>query len=701
MVSLIVATLDRVEEPERLLVSLENQLCKDFEVIVVDQNTDDRLQPVLQRHVSLSIRHLRSARGLSRARNVGLPFAQGDIIAFPDDDCWYPPQLLAEVAPWFDANPQFGALFTALRDANNRPVGPRRPESPCPASRKNMFAIGISPGAFLRRTVTDAIGPFNENIGIGASTPFQSGEDLDYFLRPLQLGFQMKFEPSLTVHHPSFHASERLERTTYGYALGGAYVLRTHGYPSRYLFSFVIRSLGGAVVSFLKADFQNSRIYLLRAAGQLRGYFWGPRDMARLEHRGQLTLMDISPRQLARNVFRFGSGEFLARVLSVAVVILLGHLYGVVVLGVYGLATTVSIYLMPVIDFGLKHVGARLIARFPSSAPEIIRRVQRRRYLMASAALPFVLLYAAVARLPFELKIFLLAFSAIGTLYAFSLDWAAWGSENLFLAGSVKAIIPACLLAGLLVALHFGHLLSWLVVGNFVGYVLQSAAFYLWWQRHRRRVAGSHDAVADIADALAWRRTSIMGLAWMSNLAFNTIDMLMLGVLSNPEQVGLYSSAYRILNQVLLAYYMLTGALYPQLARQDLTQRRRMLRPRIFLALIAVGCVLAVLLASFRRPLLAIVFGHPFVAAAPLLLVLAFAIPLDFLTSYLGNAYLAWSMERSVLICAVVAAGSNIILNLATIPRYGAIAAAINTLISYFIYLGMLAWAGRRIAQAS
>src|SRR5271157_3495443 len=122
--------------------------------------------------------------------------------------------------------------------------------------------------------------------------------------------------------------------------------------------------------------------------------------------------MDISPRQLVRNVFRFGSGEFVARIFSVAVVILLGHLYGVIIVGVYGLATTISQYLMPVIDFGLKHVGARLISRFPRSASEIVHRVQRRRYLMASAALPFVLLYAALARLPFELKIFLFAFSA-------------------------------------------------------------------------------------------------------------------------------------------------------------------------------------------------------------------------------------------------------------------------------------------------
>ena len=410
--------------------------------------------------------------------------------------------------------------------------------------------------------------------------------------------------------------------------------------------------------------------------------------------------MDASPRQVIHNVLRFGSGEFLGRLFSVSAVILLGHLYGVVTVGVYGLAVTVTTYLVPVIDFGLKHVGARLMARFPRSASEIIQRVQRRRYLMASAALPFVVLYAALASLSFELKLFLLAFSAVGTLYAFSLDWAAWGSENLLLAGMVKAIIPACVLTALLIATRYGHVLGCLVLGNLVGYLLQSWVFRMWWQRHRRQIAAPEQCVAEIAESVAWRRTSIMGFAWMSNLAFNSVDMLMLGVLSNPQQVGLYSAAYRILNQVLIAYYLLTGVLYPQLAREDPSRRRSILRPRIFLLLIAVGSVLAFPVALFRRPLLRIVFGHPFVAAAPLLLLLACCIPLDFLTSYLSNAYLAWDMERSVLVCAVLAAGTDIVLNLYGIPRYGAMAAAANTVISYFVYLAALAWIARRVPHS-
>jgi O-antigen/teichoic acid export membrane protein len=124
-----------------------------------------------------------------------------------------------------------------------------------------------------------------------------------------------------------------------------------------------------------------------------------------------------------------------------------------------------------------------------------------------------------------------------------------------------------------------------------------------------------------------------------------------------------------------------------------------MLRPRIFLLLFAAGAVLALFIAVVRRPALTIVFGRDFAVAAPLLLLLACCLPLDFLTSYLSNAYLAWNMERSVLVCAVVAAGVNIALNLATIPRYGAMAAAVNTVVAYLVYLAGLALTGRRVLR--
>jgi glycosyltransferase involved in cell wall biosynthesis len=237
---------------------------------------------VLGKHPGLSIHHLRSGRGLSRARNVGLAVAKGDIIAFPDDDCWYPEQLLATVTDWLALHPEFGGLFTDLRNADNEPVGPKRPAETCRCTKENLWQCGLSPCAFLRRRVTDAIGPFNEKIGVGAASKYQSGEDTDYFLRPLALGLEMCYEPAITVHHPTLHSTERLRRTTYFYALGAGYILRVHDYTWRYVSKSIMRSFGGTVVSVCKGNPTLAYTYFVRGVGQLRGYLLGPREIGSL-----------------------------------------------------------------------------------------------------------------------------------------------------------------------------------------------------------------------------------------------------------------------------------------------------------------------------------------------------------------------------------------------------------------------------------
>jgi glycosyltransferase involved in cell wall biosynthesis len=278
MVSLIVATMNRVSELGRLLNSLDLQSFRDFEVILVDQNADDRLVGIITQHAELRLLHLRCPPGASGARNVGLRAAQGEIIGFPDDDCWYPEHLLQTVVEWFGSHPDCNGLFGVLRDAENVPVGPQWPPAGlCTAA--TLWVGGITPVAFLTRGAVKGIGFFDERIGPGAPSGYFSGEDADYFLRAVESGFRMWHEPSLTVHHPSFHAPERLRDKSYSYSLGGGYVLRTHRFPPRLFGRMLVRSIGGAVVRFLQADILQTRAYLLRTVGLARGYILGPREI--------------------------------------------------------------------------------------------------------------------------------------------------------------------------------------------------------------------------------------------------------------------------------------------------------------------------------------------------------------------------------------------------------------------------------------
>ena len=424
----------------------------------------------------------------------------------------------------------------------------------------------------------------------------------------------------------------------------------------------------------------------------------------------------IPVRALCKNIFHLGSGELLGRLCNVAILVFLGHRYGVLILGMYALAQSLTQYLPPLIDFGLRHVGARLIAMYPQAARAIVDHVQRRRLRMAVLVLPLLLIYSACVKLPLDMKIFLFAFSGTGVLYAISLDWAAWGQGKLYLVGLAHSAVPLSILLFLAIGRASGErVLWWSVAGNAFGYLLQGAILWAWWRRQAARLINGEILDGEIPDAkapdsktddairesLAWRRTRIMGLAWLCNLAFNTIDLLMLGVMSNAEQIGLYGAAYRILNQLLVTYYLLTQVLYPRFARQRIEERADMLRARILVPLAAAGILIASVLSVSRRMVLTIEFGHQFLAASPLLLLLAWSIPLDFMTSYLSNAYIAWGMEKKILVCTGIGAASNILLNLAFIPRYGARGAAINTLLSYAVFLVALGFVGRTVPELS
>ncbi len=240
--------------------------------MVVDQNPDERLVSVLRRHPGLVIRHLRSERGLSLSRNVGLRHLSGDLVAFPDDDCWYPKTLLSEVTAWFRLHEDAGVLITAVRDANGHQVSSHLPPTRRPCTRSNVWSCAMSTSLFLRRSVTNAVGAFDERFGVGAPTAYQSAEEIDYVLRALAIGFHGTCEPALTVHHPPLGSLDRLRRTTYSYALSTGRLQRIHRFAPAWLMWQVLRSFAGAAIRFCQGDFARSRVYLLRGAGQLAGY---------------------------------------------------------------------------------------------------------------------------------------------------------------------------------------------------------------------------------------------------------------------------------------------------------------------------------------------------------------------------------------------------------------------------------------------
>jgi glycosyltransferase involved in cell wall biosynthesis len=229
--SLVVATIGRTEELGQLFASIRDQGSA-VEVIVVDQNPDDRLRPYVEDlRGSVACKHIHEAgHGVSWARNRGLAEAAGDLVAFPDDDCSYPPGLLSRVADWFRTNCSYGLLAIGSVDDVGTRSGNRWVQSSCDIRLHNVFRTTFCSSLFFRSSAIPAEVGFDEGIGPGSHTPFGSGEDTDFVLTLQGYGLRGRFERSMNVIHArrDMLTSDVSQSRAIGYGRGMGRVLRKH-----------------------------------------------------------------------------------------------------------------------------------------------------------------------------------------------------------------------------------------------------------------------------------------------------------------------------------------------------------------------------------------------------------------------------------------------------------------------------------------
>lgn len=183
LISVVIPARNAAATLDATLWSVRQQTYARWEVVVVDDGSNDGTADVVARH-SLEDARIRCvkghARGVSAARNLGAALSTGSLVAFLDaDDLWLPEKLATH--EWFmAAEPLVGMSFDRIRFVDERAqptpvVSTKRVRGLTAADLLHENPACTASTLVMRRDVFNQLGGFDESLA--------HAEDLELMIR--------------------------------------------------------------------------------------------------------------------------------------------------------------------------------------------------------------------------------------------------------------------------------------------------------------------------------------------------------------------------------------------------------------------------------------------------------------------------------------------------------------------------------------
>ncbi len=177
----MVSTLGRLDPLRRLLESLSGRLRAGDRLVVVAQRNLREVEGLVAGFDAGAGRAsvVTSEPGAARGRNAGVAALDGSdpLLVFPNDTTWFPEGTLESLRALPDATRL--AAMTVVDEHGPKFV---LPSPGAPLDRWNAWSV-IEMGLLVRRSLFDAVGGFDPDLGTGAPSPWQAGEATDLLLR--------------------------------------------------------------------------------------------------------------------------------------------------------------------------------------------------------------------------------------------------------------------------------------------------------------------------------------------------------------------------------------------------------------------------------------------------------------------------------------------------------------------------------------
>ncbi len=226
-ISVIVCTMNGAGTLRDCLAALHRLEYPNHEVIVVDDGSTDETADMVREYGFPVIST--TNMGLSSARNTGLRAANGDIVAYLDDDAYPDPHWLHYLATTFMATGCVGVGGPNLPPPGDGTIADcvaNSPGGPVHVLISDELAEHI-PGCNMafRKRALEAVGGFDPDFWV-------AGDDVDVCWRLQERGWTLGFSPAAVVWHHRRNSIRAYWRQQRGY--GRAEALLERKWPSRH-----------------------------------------------------------------------------------------------------------------------------------------------------------------------------------------------------------------------------------------------------------------------------------------------------------------------------------------------------------------------------------------------------------------------------------------------------------------------------------
>lgn len=335
-------------------------------------------------------------------------------------------------------------------------------------------------------------------------------------------------------------------------------------------------------------------------------------------------------------------------------------------------------------NFGMQGVALREAARDPEHEHEWIGAVMLVRLVMLA---PLVIVSFAVIVLLHRSHEMLIS----GLILVLSMPFDGVGALGMLFQLRVDNRVPMLVLTirsilwGAAVAIIYfdhGHMIVLAIamaVTNAIGSIVQVIAV---WKLGTRIPRPSRKRLAEVM-----RVGLPIGISGVLIIAYARIDQIIVFVVSGSGGAGLYGAVYNLIDQAHFVPASVLTSLSPVIAASWPGDRARLLRTsRLTAELLAVASLggLAFAIAA-AGPVVRLIFGPQFTAAAPALPVLAAAFILISFGYLNSNLLVVLGLQRRLLRISVYALVVNLIGNAILVPLVGFMGAAWMTLVTELV----------------